>query len=102
MVKTEIPQSSQLDDKLDSVLKKAMPMIAAKMENSVSVELVGTEAGRKKCGWQVCRHYLRLRPGQNRVRGSNWREAVPISRPRERSVHRRLQYGYLAVPQLVP
>ena len=102
IAKTEIPQSSQLDDKLDPVLKKAMPMIAAKMENSVSVELVELKRAEKKCGWQVCRHYLRLRPGQNRVRGSHWREAIPISRPRERSVRRRLQYGYLAVPQFVP
>jgi hypothetical protein len=47
MVKTEIPQSSQLDDKLDPVLKKAMPMIAAKMENSVSVELVELKRAEK-------------------------------------------------------
>ena len=47
IAKTEIPQSSQLDDKLDSVLKKAMPRIAAKMENSVSVELVEMKRAEK-------------------------------------------------------
>ena len=47
IAKTEIPQSSQLDDKLDSVLKKAMPRIAAKMENSVSVELVEMKRAKK-------------------------------------------------------
>ena len=47
IAKTEIPQSSQLDDKLDSVLKKAMPRIAAKMENSVSVELVEVNRAKK-------------------------------------------------------
>jgi hypothetical protein len=47
VAKTEIPQSSQLDDKLDSVLKKAMPTIAAKMENSVSVELVEMKRAEK-------------------------------------------------------
>ena len=47
VAKTEIPQSSQLDDKLDSVLKKAMPRIAAKMENSVSVELVEMKRAEK-------------------------------------------------------
>src|SRR5262249_27450439 len=45
--KTEIPQSSQLDDKLDPVLKKAMPRIAAKMENSVSVEVVEMKRAEK-------------------------------------------------------
>jgi hypothetical protein len=40
IAKTEIPQSSQRDEKLDPVIKKAMPLIAAKMENSVSVEIV--------------------------------------------------------------
>src|SRR5215469_2194647 len=102
MVKTEIPQSSQLDDKLDPVLKKSDAYDRSEDGELSFCRACRTEAGRKKCGWQVCRHYLRLRPGQNRVRGSNWREAVPISRPGERSVHRRLQYGYLAVPQLVP
>ena len=47
IAKTEIPQSSQLDDKLDSVLKKAMPRIAAKIENSVSVELVEMKRAEK-------------------------------------------------------
>ena len=47
IAKTEIPQSCQLDDKLDSVLKKAMPRIAAKMENSVSVELVEMKRAEK-------------------------------------------------------
>jgi hypothetical protein len=47
IAKTEIPQSSQLDDKLDSVLKKAMPKIAAKMVNSVSVELVEMKRAEK-------------------------------------------------------
>ena len=47
IAKTEIPQSSQLDDKLDSVLKKAMPRIAAKMENSVSIELVEMKRAEK-------------------------------------------------------
>ena len=47
IAKTEIPRSSQLDDKLDSVLKKAMPRIAAKMENSVSVELVEMKRAEK-------------------------------------------------------
>ena len=47
IAKTEIPQSSQLDDKLDSVLKKAMLRIAAKMENSVSVELVEMKRAEK-------------------------------------------------------
>ena len=47
IAKTDIPQSSQLDDKLDSVLKKAMPRIAAKMENSVSVELVEMKRAEK-------------------------------------------------------
>jgi hypothetical protein len=40
IAKTEIPQSSQLDDKVDAVIKKAMPIIAAKMEDSASVELI--------------------------------------------------------------
>lgn len=47
IAKTEIPQSSQLDDKLDPVIKKAMPTIAAKMENSVSVELVEMKRAEK-------------------------------------------------------
>ena len=47
IAKTEIPQSSQLDDKLDSVLKKAMPRIAAKIENSVSLELVEMKRAEK-------------------------------------------------------
>jgi hypothetical protein len=38
--KTETQQIAQPDDKSDSVLKKAMSAIAAKMQNSVSVELV--------------------------------------------------------------
>lgn len=47
IAKTDIPQSSQLDDKLDPVLKKAVPTIAAKMENSVSVELVEMKRAEK-------------------------------------------------------
>jgi hypothetical protein len=47
ITKTEIPQSSKLDDKLDPVIKKAMPTIAAKMENSVSVELVEMKRAEK-------------------------------------------------------
>ncbi len=47
IAKTAIPQSSQLDDKLDSVIKKAMPTIAAKMENSASVELVEMKRAEK-------------------------------------------------------
>jgi hypothetical protein len=47
IAKTEIPQSSKLDDKLDPVIKKAMPTIAAKMENSVSVELVEIKRAEK-------------------------------------------------------
>lgn len=47
IAKTEIPQSSQLDDKLDPVLKKAMPTIAAKMQNSISVELVEMKRAEK-------------------------------------------------------
>jgi hypothetical protein len=54
--KTETAQSSQPDDKLDPVIKKAMPTIAAKMENSVSVELVEMKRAEKKCVWQVYRH----------------------------------------------
>lgn len=45
--KTETAQSSQPDDKLDPVIKKAMPTIAAKMENSVSVELVEMKRAEK-------------------------------------------------------
>ena len=45
--KTETAQSSQLDDKLDPVINKAMPTIAAKMENSVSVELVEMKRAEK-------------------------------------------------------
>jgi hypothetical protein len=37
-VKTETPQSSQLDDRSDAVIKKAKVTIAAKMENPASVE----------------------------------------------------------------
>ncbi len=47
-VKTEAAQSSQPDDKLDPVLKKAMPTIAAKMENSASVELVEMKRAEKE------------------------------------------------------
>ncbi len=47
IAKTEIPQSSQLDDKLDPVIKKAMPTIAAKMENSISVEFVEMKRAEK-------------------------------------------------------
>ena len=100
--KTETAQSSQPDDKLDPVIKKAMPTIAAKMENSVSVELVEMKRAEKNASGKVYRHYLWLHKGQNRVRGRHWREAVSISRPRKRGVPRRLQYGYLAVPRLVP
>jgi hypothetical protein len=45
--KTETAQSSQLDDKLDPVIKKAMPTIAAKMENLASVELVEMKRAEK-------------------------------------------------------
>jgi hypothetical protein len=45
--KTETAQSSQPDDKLDPVIKKAMPTIAAKIENSVSVELVEMKRAEK-------------------------------------------------------
>jgi len=45
--KTETPQSSQPDDKFDPVIKKAMPTIAAKMENSASVELVEMKRAKK-------------------------------------------------------
>jgi hypothetical protein len=45
--KTGTAQSSQLDDKLDPVINKAMPTIAAKMENSVSVELVEMKRAEK-------------------------------------------------------
>jgi hypothetical protein len=48
VTKTEMPQSSQLDDKFDPVIKKAMPTIAAKMENSASVELVEMKRAEKK------------------------------------------------------
>ncbi|MFZ2079560.1 MAG: hypothetical protein WAV38_23515 [Xanthobacteraceae bacterium] len=47
IAKTENPQSTQLDEKLDPVLKKAMPTIAARMENSVSVELVEMKRAEK-------------------------------------------------------
>jgi hypothetical protein len=47
IAKTEIPQSSQLDDKFDPVIKKAIPTIAAKMENSASVELVEMKRAEK-------------------------------------------------------
>jgi hypothetical protein len=45
--KTVTPQSSQPDDKSDPVLKKAMPTIAAKMENSSSVELLEMKRAEK-------------------------------------------------------
>ncbi len=48
IAKTAIPQSPQLDDKLDPVIKKAMPTIAAKMENSASIELVEMKRAEKK------------------------------------------------------
>jgi len=44
---TEAPQSTQPNDKFDPVLKKAMPTIAAKMENSASVELVEMKRAEK-------------------------------------------------------
>lgn len=47
IAKTGNPQSTQLDEKLDPVLKKAMPTIAARMENSVSVELVEMKRAEK-------------------------------------------------------
>jgi hypothetical protein len=47
VTKTEMPQSSQLDDKFDPVIKKAMPTIAAKMENSASIELVEMKRAEK-------------------------------------------------------
>ncbi len=47
IAKTETPQSSQPDDKFDPVIKKAMPTIAAKMENSASVELVEMKRAEK-------------------------------------------------------
>jgi hypothetical protein len=45
--RTETPQSAQPNDKSDPVLKKAMPTIAAKMENSSSVELVEMKRAEK-------------------------------------------------------
>jgi hypothetical protein len=45
--KTETPQCSQLDDKSDPVLKKAMPTIAAKMDNSASIEFVELKRAEK-------------------------------------------------------
>jgi hypothetical protein len=93
--KTETAQSSQLDDKSDANYRSE--------DGELSIcRACRDEASRKECVWEVYPHYLRLRQGQNRVRGRHWREAVSISRPRERGVHRRLQYGYLAVPQLMP
>jgi hypothetical protein len=47
LTKTEMPQSSQLDDKFDPVIKKAMPTIAAKLENWASVELVEMKRAEK-------------------------------------------------------
>jgi hypothetical protein len=46
-VKTELPQSSQPDDRFDPVIKRAMPTIAAKMENSSSIELVEMKRSEK-------------------------------------------------------
>jgi len=44
---TETPQSTQPNDKFDPVLKKAIPTIAAKLENSASVELVEMKRAEK-------------------------------------------------------
>jgi hypothetical protein len=46
--KTETPQSSQLDDKSDPVIKKAKATIAAKMENPASVEFVEMKRADRK------------------------------------------------------
>lgn len=43
---------SQPDDKLDPVIRKALPSIAAKMENSVSVELVEMKRAEKNASGQ--------------------------------------------------
>jgi hypothetical protein len=45
--KTETQQAAQLNDKSDPVLKKAMSAIAAKMQNSASVELVAMKRAEK-------------------------------------------------------
>jgi hypothetical protein len=45
--KPEIPPSPQRDDKFDPVIKKAIPTIVAKMEDSASVELVEMKRAEK-------------------------------------------------------
>jgi len=56
--KTEAPKSSLPDDKSDPVIRKAMPSLAAKMENSASIELVEMKRAEKnelgRAGDTIC------------------------------------------------
>ena len=95
--KTETSQSSQLDD--GSVIKKAKVTIAAKMENPASVEFRQMKRAERKNAVGKSIDSLWLRQGENRVRRRDRRQAVSISCPRRRGVHRRLLYSYVPAPQ---
>ena len=96
----EAPPPDRLAETSDTVLKNAKTTIASKMENPASVEFKEIKrAERKNAVGRSIELHLRLRQGENRVRRRDRRQAVFISCPRRRGIHRRLLHSYVPPPQ---
>jgi hypothetical protein len=93
--KTETSQSSQLDD--ETVIKKAMVTIAAKMDNPASAVFLDVDRAARKDAFGFYRH--NLRPRERQVGRRHRRQALSIRRSKRRGLYWRLRFSYGRISQ---